>query len=124
MAACYRTWYRRAQRYKHHSRDGVFQADRAAEMRSDVTDDRRQNANDGDGDDETGPAAPVLSRRHQCKQELPEDGEEVHNVVKTGGQLLLSTALIIVHTWAGRGSAPRDMVNGAGWTPEWTTGLT
>lgn len=60
----YQTWYRCAQSYEHHSGDGVFEADGAAEMWRQVTDDRRQKADDGDGDDEAGPAIPVVSGRN------------------------------------------------------------
>lgn len=92
------TWYRGAQSYKHHGSDGVFEADGAAKVRREVTDYRRQETNDRDGDDKAGPAVPVVGGRNEGKQKLPEDSEEVHDVVKTGRQLLLTTVIIIIVT--------------------------
>ncbi len=94
----YLTWYRRAQSYKHHSSDRVFEANGATEMRRQVTDDCCQKANDRDGDEKASPTIPVVSRGDEGKQKLPKDSEEVHNVVKTGGHLFLATFIIIIIT--------------------------
>lgn len=101
----YQTWYRCAQSYEHHSSNRVFETDGAAEMRRQVTDDRRQHADDGDRDDEAGPAVPVVGGRNESKQNLPEDSEEVHDIVKTGRQLFLATFIVIIITWAGEGGS-------------------
>lgn len=92
-ATC-QTWYRSAQSHKHHSSDRVFEANGAAKVRRQVTNHRCQEADDHDGDDKAGPTIPVVGRRNKSKQKLPEDGEEMHEIVKTGGQLLL--VIIIV----------------------------
>lgn len=90
------TWYRSAQSDEHHSSDGVFEAHSAAEMRCEVSDHRRQHAYDGDGDDKAGPTIPVVCWRNEGKQKLPKDGEEMHDIVKTGGQCLLAAFIIII----------------------------
>lgn len=64
-------------------------------MRRQVSNHCRQHAYDSDGYNKTGPTIPVVCRRNEGKQKLPKDGEEVHDVVKTRGQLLLSTFIII-----------------------------
>lgn len=55
-----------------------------------VADDSREHANDEDGDNKAGPAIAVLGGGHAGKQHLPEDGQEVHHVVKAGRQALLA----------------------------------
>jgi hypothetical protein len=45
--------------------DGYLQADRATQVGSDVTDDRRQQTNHDDGDHETRPPRPVFWGRHR-----------------------------------------------------------
>lgn len=102
----YQTWNRCAQSYEHHSSDGVFEADGAAKMWRQVTDDSSQQADDGDRDYKAGPAIPIVGGRNEGEEKLPEDGEEVHDVVKTGGQLLLATFIIVIITWAGDGGKP------------------
>ena len=78
-----------------------------------VADYRRQHANDWDRDNEAGPTIPVVGGRDEGEQKLPEDSEEVHDVVKTGGQLLLATfIIIIVITWTGEGGRVRVKLTG------------
>lgn len=104
----YQTWYRCAQSYEHYSSDRVFETNSAAEVWCQVTDDCRQHADDGDRDNEACPTVPVVSGRNKGKQKLPEDGEEVHDIVKTGGQLLFATFIVIIITWAGDGGRARS----------------
>lgn len=47
------------------------------------TNDASEQSNHTDGDDEAGPAVPVICGWDESKQNLPEDGEEVHDVVET-----------------------------------------
>lgn len=98
MSATCQTWYRSAQSHKHHSGDRVFETNGAAKVRRQVTNHRCQEADDNDGDDKAGPAIPVVSGRNEGKQKLPEDGKEMHDIVKAGGQLLLTTFIIIIVT--------------------------
>lgn len=68
-----------------------------------VADDGGEEADDADGDQEAGPAIPVLCGRHAGEQNLPEDGQEVHDVVVTRGQSLLAALLVVVAVaWRGR----------------------
>lgn len=103
------TWYRRSQCDKHHRCDRVLQAHGAAKMRRQVTckrtrvsvtfrihasththrfvarhrtDDGGEQPDHADGHDEARPAVPVLGGRHEGEQDLPENGEEVHDVVE------------------------------------------
>jgi len=48
-----------------------------------LTNDGGQQSNHANGDDETGPAVPVLCGWDEGEQNFPEDGEEVHDVVET-----------------------------------------
>ena len=82
-----------------HGSDRVSQADGAAEVRGEVSDDGRQEADDGDGHDEARPAVPVLCWWHEGKQNLPEDTEYVHEVVEAVGQTLLLSLLLVSITW-------------------------
>lgn len=84
-------------------------------MRRHVPDDGREDADGADGHQETGPAAPVVGGRNQSKQELPEDGEEVQDVVPPGGRLL-----VIVLTWAAGGGATKVSSKEADWTSNLT----
>lgn len=93
------TWNRGAKRNKHHSSDWVFEADCAAEMRGQVARHSCQNANQRNGHKEAGPAVPVFGGRDKSEEDLPEDRQEVHNVIKAGRQTLLSALLLIVITW-------------------------
>lgn len=69
-----------------------------------LTNDSSEQSNHADRDHKTGPAAPVVSGRDEGKQNLPEDGEKVHDVVETGRQFLLPALLIIVIlTWKKKG---------------------
>ena len=60
------------------------------------TNDGGEQSDHTDGDDKAGPAVPVLCGRDEGKQNLPEDGEEVHDVVETRWQLLLPALVIVV----------------------------
>lgn len=61
-----------------------------------LTDDGGQQSDHADGDHEAGPAVPVLSGRDEGKQHLPEDGEEVHDVVVAGRESPLATLVVVV----------------------------
>ena len=65
-------------------------------MRRQIAGDRRQDADERYGDDEAGPAVPVLGGGDEGEQHLPEDGEEVHDVVEAGRQPLLAALLLVV----------------------------
>ncbi len=90
------TRHRCSQRHEHHSRHRVLQPYRAAEVGRQITGDRRQDADKRYGDNEAGPAVPVLCGRHEGEQNLPEHGEEVHDVVEAGRQPLLAALLLVV----------------------------
>lgn len=60
------------------------------------TNDGGEQSDHADGHDEAGPAAPVVCGRDEGEQNLPEHGEEVHDVVETRRQLLLPTLVIVV----------------------------
>lgn len=69
-------------------------------MRGQVPNDGGEHADDEDGDGEAGPAVAVLCGGHTGKQHLPEDCQEVHDVVKAGGQPLLpGFILILIPCW-------------------------
>ena len=55
-----------------------------------MPDDGGEHADDENGHNEAGPAVAVLCWGHAGKQHLPEDCEEVHDVVKAGRQPLLA----------------------------------
>lgn len=90
------TWNRSAQSYKHHSCDRVLEADGATKVRCQVTNHCRQKADDNDGHDKAGPPIPIVSGRNKGKKELPENSEEMHNIVKARRQLFHSGVIIIV----------------------------
>lgn len=93
------TWDRCTKSHKNHSSDRVLEANRAAEVRRQVTNDSRKQADDDDGDEETGPAVHVVGGRNASEQDLPEDGEEVHDIVKTGRQPFLSCVVFVLISW-------------------------
>ncbi len=47
------------------------------------TNDSSEQSDHTDGDDEAGPAVPVLCGWDEGEQNFPEDGEKVHHVVET-----------------------------------------
>lgn len=55
-----------------------------------------EQSDHADGDDEAGPAIPVLCGWDESEQDLPEDGQEVHDVVETRWQLLLPALLVVI----------------------------
>lgn len=61
-----------------------------------IPNDGGEEADDADGHEEAGPAVPVLCWRDAGEQNLPEDGEEMHDVVITRWKALLTTFLIII----------------------------
>lgn len=105
MTCPFLTWDRSTKCYKHHSSDWVFEANGAAEVRRQVTNDGREQADDNDGDDETGPAVQVVCGRNACKQDLPEDSEEVHDVVETGRQPFFPCVLFVLISWGEVGAS-------------------
>ena len=97
------TWNRSSQSHEHHGGHGVPQPHGAAEVWRQISDDGGEEADDADGDQETGPAVPVLCGRDAGEQNLPEHGEEMHDVVVTGWKALLATLLVIIAvTWGER----------------------
>ena len=68
------------------------------------TNDGGEQSDHTDGDDEAGPAVPVLCGRDEGEQNLPEDGEEVHDVVETGRQPFLSCVLFVLICAGDKGS--------------------
>lgn len=90
------TWHRGPQGDKHDGSDRVLQANGAAKVGGQVANESCQEANHEDGDNEASPAIPVVCGGHEGKQDLPEDGQKVHHVVKAGGQLLLPTFIVII----------------------------
>lgn len=69
-------------------------------MRCQVADDGREQADDNDGDGETRPAIQVVRGGDTSKQDLPEDGEEVHDVVETGRQPFFPCVILVLISWA------------------------
>lgn len=92
------TWYGGAEGYKHNGGHRVLEADGAAEVGGEVTDDSCEHANDEDGNNEAGPAIAVLGGGHAGKQHLPEDSQEVHHVVEAGWQALFPRLILIFIT--------------------------
>lgn len=68
-------------------------------MRGQVPSHSRQNANEGDGHKEAGPAIPVLGGWDKSEEDFPENCQEVHNVIKAGWQAFLPALLLIIVTW-------------------------
>ena len=75
------TWDTSAQRYNRNSRDGILETYGATKMVGQISDNRRQNANPYDGYDKACPSAPDVGGWHKRKEDFPEDGEEVHDVI-------------------------------------------
>lgn len=95
------TWYRCPQSHEHHGCHGVLQSYRAAEVRCQIPGDGGEDADQWNGDEEAGPAIPVLRGWDKGKQNLPEHGEEVHDVVEAGGQPLFTTLLLVIISFRG-----------------------
>lgn len=93
------TWNRGAEGYEHHSSDRVFQTDGAAEMGRQVARHSCQDADEGNGDKEAGPAVPVFSGRDESKEDFPENCQEVHDVIEAGRQAFFSAFLLVIITW-------------------------
>lgn len=93
------TWNRGPQSNKYHSGDWILKSNGAAKVWSEITRDRRQHANQTDGHNEARPSVPILRGWHECKENLPEDREEVHDVVKAGWKTLFTALLLIVIPW-------------------------
>lgn len=94
------TWDWGSQSHKHHGGHGVPQPHSAAKVGRQVTNDGGEETDNTDGHDEAGPAVPVLCGWDAGKQNLPEDGEEMHEVVVTGRQTFFTPFLIIITvTW-------------------------
>lgn len=91
-----------AQGHKHHSCNSVLQAYCTTKVRGQISSDSGQNPDECDGDDEAGPAVPVLSGWNEGKKNLPENCQEVHDVIKARGQALLPALLLIIITWGGK----------------------
>lgn len=61
-----------------------------------ISDDGGKDADDADRDQEAGPAVPVLRGWDAGKKNLPEDGEEMHDVIVTRWKSLFTALLIII----------------------------
>lgn len=90
------TWYWSSKCDEHHCSHRIFQANGAAEVGSQVSNESCQYANHEDGDNETCPAIPVFCRGHEGEENLPEHSQKVHHIIETGGQLLLPTFIVII----------------------------
>lgn len=90
------TWYRSAEGDEHYCGHRIFQANGASEVGSQVSDESCQYADHEDGDNETGPAIPVFCRGDEGEEDLPEHGQKMHHIIETGGQLLLSTFIVVI----------------------------
>lgn len=90
------TWNRRSQRDKHHSGHSVPETNGAAKVRRQISNNGGEEADDADGHQEAGPTIPVLRGWNASEQNLPENGEEVHDVIITGGKALPAALFIIV----------------------------
>ena len=93
------TWNRSAEGHEDHGGDRVFEADGAAEMGGQVPGDGRQDADEGNRHEEAGPAVPVLGGRDKGEKDFPENSQEVHDVIKAGGQALFAALFLIIITW-------------------------
>ncbi len=93
------TWNRRPQGNKDHGGDWILQANSAPKVRSKIACDCRQDTNQRDGHNEACPSIPILCGWDECKENLPEDCEEVHDVIKAGWKTLFTTLLLIIVTW-------------------------
>lgn len=60
------------------------------------TNDSGEQSDHADGDDKAGPAVPVLCGWDKSEQNLPEDCEEMHDVVETRRQFLFPALLIVI----------------------------
>lgn len=60
------------------------------------TDDGGEQSNHADGHNKAGPAVPVLCGRDEGEEDLPEDSEEVHDIVKTRRELLFSALVVVI----------------------------
>lgn len=90
------TWYWSSKRDKHHRSHGIFQANGAAKVGSKVSNESCQYADHEDGDNETRPAIPVFCRGDEGEEDLPEHRQKVHYIIKTWGQLLLPTFVVVI----------------------------
>lgn len=90
------TWHGSSKRHKHHCSHRILQADGAAEVGSQVSDESCQDANHEDGDNETCPAIPVFCGGDEGEEDLPEHSQKVHHIIEAGGQFLLPTFIIII----------------------------
>lgn len=68
-------------------------------MRGQVPGHSRQNADEGNGHDKTGPAVPVLGGWDESEEDFPENCQEVHNVIKAGRQTFPPALFLVIVTW-------------------------
>lgn len=90
------TWYRSSKCDEHYRSHRIFQADGASKVGSQVSNESCQYANHEDGDNETGPAIPVFCRGDEGEEDFPEHSQKMHHIIETGGQLLLSTFIVVI----------------------------
>lgn len=90
------TRYWGAEGHKHHGCDWVLQANGAAKVGGQVSGDGGQHADEHDRHKEASPAIPVLRGWNEGEQDLPEDGQEVHDVIKARWQALFATLFFII----------------------------
>ena len=85
-----------AQGHEDYGIDRVLEANGAAKVGGEVSDEGGEQADDQDADAEAGPAVAVLSGGHAGEQNLPEHRQEVHDVVKARRQPLLPGPVLLL----------------------------
>ena len=65
-------------------------------MGGEVTDEGGQQTNGGDGHHEAGPAVTIVGWGNESKQQLPEDRQEVHDIIKTGRETFLHLSVLLL----------------------------
>lgn len=71
-------------------------------MGSQVPREGGEHPDETDRDEEAGPATPVFGGWHEGKENFPENRQEVHDVVKAGGEALLARVIVFVITCEGQ----------------------
>ncbi|ETE58450.1 hypothetical protein L345_15829, partial [Ophiophagus hannah] len=113
------TWDGGAQGHKDDRIHGVLEPHGAAKVGGQVADQSGQHADDQDANTEAGPAVPVLGGRHTGEENLPEDGQEMHDIVEARGQPLLPPVFILIFdTWGEEHLSQRFSTDGRRWAEE------
>jgi len=75
--------------------DGVLKENEAAQVSGDVTNDSRAHTDHGNGNHEAGVAVANACRWNESEHDLPDESQEVHDVVSAGGHLLLAVTFAL-----------------------------